>query len=72
MKRSSALLLGITSLMASGLACRPVLAIGWTELAIILVISLITFGPLLFRLVRFFKRDDESDRKQTDKVNQIE
>ncbi|MGD2162985.1 MAG: twin-arginine translocase TatA/TatE family subunit [Anaerolineales bacterium] len=36
------------------MACQPVIAIGWTELAIILVILIVLFAPLLFRVFRFF------------------
>lgn len=53
-------------LLLSALACRPVVAIGWTELAIILLILIVLFAPFLFRLFRFFSRnrrtvDDEKD-----------
>ncbi|MGD8620566.1 MAG: twin-arginine translocase TatA/TatE family subunit [Anaerolineales bacterium] len=45
----SVIFLGLASL-----ACQPVIAIGWTELAIILVILIVLFAPLLFRVFRFF------------------
>jgi Flp pilus assembly protein TadB len=54
----SAILLVVTSL-----ACRPVFAIGWTELAIILVILVVLFAPLLIRLFRLFIRSERSSKK---------
>lgn len=53
-------------LLATTLACRPVFAIGWTELAIIAVIILVLFAPLLFRLFRFLTREKQKKDKQVD------
>jgi hypothetical protein len=53
-------------LLTATLGCRPVFAIGWTELAIIGVIVLVLFAPLLFRLFRFFTRKDEPGNKNND------
>jgi dolichol kinase len=53
-------------MLAASLACRPVFAIGWTELAIIFVIILVLFAPVLFRLFRFFTRNQETTDKNTD------
>lgn len=49
------------------LACRPVIAIGWTELAIIIVIVLVLFAPVLFRLFRFFLQHQESPDEEPHK-----
>lgn len=46
----------LASLVAASVACRPVLTIGWTELAIIVIILVVLFAPLLLRLVRIFIR----------------
>ena len=45
-------------ILTATMGCRPVFAIGWTELAIIGVIVLVLFAPLLFSLFRFFTRKD--------------
>jgi hypothetical protein len=43
-------------ILLSTLACRPVLTIGWQEIAILFVLLLVLTGPVLFRL---YKRIDE-------------
>jgi hypothetical protein len=53
-------------LLATSFACRPVFAIGWTELALIAVIMLVLFAPLLFRLFRFLMQKDETTNKKAD------
>jgi hypothetical protein len=58
------ILLSSTLLLTSLLACRPIIAIGWTEIIIIMVLIVVLLGPLLFRLYRFL------DKVQ--KVNQAE
>lgn len=35
-------------------ACRPVLTIGWSEIAILVVLILILLGPVLFRIYRWW------------------
>ena len=40
----------IASLWAASLACRPMLTIGWGEIAIVLVIIAVLLGPVLFKL----------------------
>ena len=61
------LLLFLTALMLSVLACRPVLAIGWPELIILVVLIGILLGPLIFRLYRFLdkvKKVSQSEEKK--------
>lgn len=41
-----------TILLLTTLACRPVLTIGWGEIAIIFVLLAALLGPPLFRLYR--------------------
>jgi len=43
-------------LLVSSLACRPILTIGWSEIAILIVIIAVLLGPALFKL---FKRMSE-------------
>jgi hypothetical protein len=50
------------------LACRPVFAIGWTEIIIIVILVIVLMGPLLFRMYRFIDRiqrarEDEEKKK---------
>ena len=61
------LLLFLTALMLGVLACRPVLAIGWPELIILVVLIGILLGPLIFRLYRFLdkvKKVSQSEEKK--------
>jgi hypothetical protein len=46
----------LASLIIASAACRPIVTIGWTELAIIAIILILLFTPLLLRLVRIFIR----------------
>lgn len=48
------------------LACRPVLAIGWEEIALLLALLGFLFGPPLFRLFTWwqkFKSDQDQKKK---------
>lgn len=61
------LLLFLAALMLSVLACRPVVAIGWPELIILVVLISILLGPLMFRLYRFLdkvRRISQSEEKK--------
>jgi hypothetical protein len=49
-------LFGLTALLLSALACRPVMTIGWQEIIVLVAILLVLMGPPLFRL---YKRFDE-------------
>jgi hypothetical protein len=44
--------LPLTTLLLATLACRPVITVGWQEIAIVGAIILILIGPPLFRLYR--------------------
>jgi hypothetical protein len=52
--------MGTVVLLLAGLACRPVIAIGWSELAIVLVVAAVLIGPLIFRLYRVLARFQNS------------
>ena len=49
MKKSS---FPLTTLLLTTLACRPVITVGWQEIAIVGAVMLILIGPPLFRLYR--------------------
>ena len=42
----------LTTLLLTTLACRPVITVGWQEIAIVGAVILILIGPPLFRLYR--------------------
>ena len=46
----------LLALSLSLLACRPVFAIGWTELIILLVLIVFLLGPYLLKLYRTFDK----------------
>jgi hypothetical protein len=48
--------LAILALCLTLLACRPVIAIGWPELIILIVLIGVLLGPLMFRLYRFLDK----------------
>jgi hypothetical protein len=60
-KRYSALL-GITSLWMVALACRPIIAIGWPELIILVILIGVLLGPLMFRLYRFLDKVQKASK----------
>ncbi|MGB8984373.1 MAG: hypothetical protein WCC12_21075 [Anaerolineales bacterium] len=43
---------GLSALLLVTLACRPVIAIGWSEFLFALVLFAVLLGPPLFRLIR--------------------
>jgi hypothetical protein len=42
----------IASLLLAALACRPVIAIGWSEFLILVVLITVLLGPLILRIYR--------------------
>jgi hypothetical protein len=56
-------LIGMSALIMAALACRPVIALGYQEMAILIFIAIILLGPLLFRIYRALQRiRDEKDK----------
>ena len=53
---SHRILLALSMLSLSFLACRPIIAIGWPELIILVILVGVLLGPLLFRLYRFLDK----------------
>ncbi len=51
---------GVSALMLGALACQPVLAIGWREAALILLLIAWLIGPPLYR---FFRRLEKRREK---------
>ncbi len=54
-------LYGLLALLLSALACEPIIAVGWNELLILLLLFVFLLGPPLYRFVRrleeFLKRE---------------
>jgi hypothetical protein len=50
------------AIIAALLACRPVIALGWQEIAIIFVLGAILLGPPVYR---FYQRLIEARRGKT-------
>ena len=52
---------GLAILALSEVACQPVIAIGWREFFIVLLIAVFLLGPPIYR---FFRRLENSRRKK--------
>lgn len=63
-RRPRTLVPAVLVLLLSLLACRPVIAIGWDELFIIVLLVALLLGPFLFRLGRTWARFQESEKKR--------
>ena len=48
--------LGFLSITITMLSCRPIIAIGWPELIILVILVGVLLGPLMFRLYRFLDK----------------
>ncbi len=44
--------LPIVALISVSLSCRPVLTIGWGEIAILIVLIAVLLGPVIFKFAR--------------------
>jgi fatty acid desaturase len=63
--KSAAFLLAV--LLLTALACEPVIAIGWGELLILLVLIAVLLGPLLLRIYRTLKAFHGQQKKSEGK-----
>jgi hypothetical protein len=59
--------ISIIILLFSLMSCRPIIAIGWTEIIIIIVLVAILMGPLLFRIYRFIDRVQRASKEDKKK-----
>jgi hypothetical protein len=62
-----AILFGMVALWMPVLACRPIIAIGWPELIILVVLIAFLLGPLLFRLYRILDKVQRVRRAEENK-----
>jgi hypothetical protein len=65
-----AILFGMVALWMPALACRPIIAIGWPELIILVVLIAFLLGPLLFRLYRFLDKIQKASQAEEKKKKQ--
>jgi hypothetical protein len=61
---------GLIVLVLSVLSCRPIIAIGWPELIILVVLVAVLLGPLLFRLYRFLDKIQKASRAEENQKKQ--
>jgi membrane protein implicated in regulation of membrane protease activity len=70
MVKNYSVLLGMLTLWIAAIACRPIIAIGWTELIIIFILIAVLLGPLLFRLYRFLDNVQKASQAEDKKKKQ--
>ena len=58
---------GFVALLLCLLSCEPVIAIGWPELLILLVLIFVLLGPLMFRLYRFLDKVQKATKAEEKK-----
>ena len=58
---------GFVALLLCLLSCEPVIAIGWPELLILLVLIFVLLGPLMFRLYRFLDKVQKASKAEEKK-----
>jgi hypothetical protein len=58
---------GFVALLLCLLSCEPVIAIGWPELLILLVLIFVLLGPLMFRLYRFIDKVQKASKAEEKK-----
>jgi hypothetical protein len=64
------ILSGIAALWLAAVACRPVIAIGWPEFTILVVLIAILLGPLMFRLYRLLDKIQKASQAEEKKKKQ--
>ena len=57
----------LSVLLLSMLACRPVIAIGWPELLILIIVILILFWPLIARIYRALEKINKANQDEEEK-----
>jgi hypothetical protein len=67
MSKTKSTVLSLIVLFLSLISCRPIIAIGWTEIIIIVVLIAILLGPLLFRVYRFIDKLQKAAKNEKKK-----
>jgi len=58
------LLLAAAGVLVSALACEPLIAVGWQELLLIILLVAFLIGPVIFKLARAWIAFQESLKKR--------
>ncbi len=58
---------GLIALLLNLLACRPMIAIGWPELIILVILIAILLGPLMFKIYRLLDKIQKASRNEKKK-----
>ncbi len=58
---------GSIALLLNLLACRPMIAIGWPELIILVILIAILLGPLMFKMYRLLDKIQKASRNEKKK-----
>jgi hypothetical protein len=64
MSRRVQISLAAAALLVSSLACEPLIAVGWQELLLIILLVAFLIGPLIFKLAKAWIRFQESLNKK--------
>ena len=67
MKHISAKSASLFVLLLSLLSCRPVIAIGWPELLILIVLIAVLLGPAMFRIYRIIDKIQRASQAEEKK-----
>lgn len=58
------ILFAATAILVSTLACKPLFAVGWQELLLIVLLVAFLIGPVIFKLARMWIAFQESLKKR--------
>ena len=58
------ILVAILALCLALLSCRPIIAIGWPELIVLILLIAILMGPLIFRLYQFLDKVQKASKDE--------
>ena len=58
------ILLAAAGVLVSTLACEPLIAVGWQELLLIILLVAFLIGPVIFKLAKAWIRFQESLKKR--------
>jgi hypothetical protein len=57
----------LATLLLAAIACRPVIAIGWGEFLVLVLVIAFLLGPLLLRFYRYLSRLEKIERTREKK-----
>lgn len=67
MTKTDRSIIGATAgLLVSSLACRPVIAVGWSEMVILAIIVAIVISPLVFRILRLLAKIEKAKERESE------